>query len=320
MRDPAPSHSDNKLILPDVRGSIKYDVDMGKQTGFKVGGVADAVFKPADLEDLQQFLINLDPSINVTPVGVASNLIIRDGGIRGVVLRLLKDFTFIEPLEDCKIKVGAGATDRSLALTAAKHGIAGLEFFSGIPGTMGAAVIMNAGCYDHETKDVLVEITCLDRQGDLHIIKREDLDMQYRKTHLPEGYIVVEAVVQGTSGDRKTIEGHLENIRNKREESQPIREKTGGSTFANPWPHSAWKLVDEAGMRGFKIGDAQVSEKHCNFLINTGNATALDLEQLGETVRKRVFETSGIMLQWEIKRIGEFRTGDNIEYAQSDSK
>ena len=307
---------DKQKSLIDVRGNLAYDVPLAAQTWFRVGGTADCIFKPVDIDDLCHFLKQIDPAEPVMPLGVASNLIIRDGGIRGTVIRLLKDFTKIEVLDHHRIKVGAGAPDRNLAMVAAKNGIGGLEFFSGIPGTIGGALRMNAGCYGRETKDVLVEATCVDRTGTLHTVTPKDLNMQYRHTDLDPSWIVVEAIFQGTERPDADIQKDMDDIKERRESSQPIREKTGGSTFANPKPHSSWALIDKAGLRGFTFGGAQVSEKHCNFLINTGDATAYDLEQLGEIVRKRVFENSGIMLRWEIKRIGDLREGVTIDYAE----
>jgi len=249
-------------------------------------------------------------------LGVASNLIIRDGGIRGVTIRLLKDFAKVDVLEGNLIHAGAGATDKNVAVMAQKHGITGLEFFSGIPGTIGGAVRMNAGAYERETKDVLVQATCIDRAGKIHTVDAHDLNMQYRHTELPEDWIVVSAVFQGESGDKDDIQSRMDDIQNKRESTQPIREKTGGSTFANPLPYKSWELIDKAGCRGHMHGGAQMSEKHCNFMINTGNATALDLEQLGEEIRRKVYADSDILLRWEIKRIGEFLPGDTITYAE----
>ena len=301
--------------LPKVRGRITENADLGKQTWFRVGGPADVLFKPQDVEDLQNFLQQLPDDIPVCVLGVASNLIIRDGGIRGVVIRLLKDFAKVEALEGHLIHAGAGATDKNVALTAAKHNIAGLEFFSGIPGTIGGAVRMNAGAYEKETKDVLVQATCMDRRGNIHTVDAHDLNMEYRHTELPEDWIVISAVFQGTPGKREEIEARCQEIQDKREATQPVREKTGGSTFANPLPYKSWELIDNAGLRGHKIGGAQMSEKHCNFMINTGDATAFDLEQLGEEVRRRVQEKSGISLRWEIRRIGEFLAGQEVKYA-----
>lgn len=310
---------DDQLLsrLPEVRGRLIANADLGKQSWFRVGGPAEVLFKPADLEDLQNFLKQRPEDIPLTVLGVASNLIIRDGGIPGVTIRLLKDFTKIECLDDQHLKTGAGATDRSLAMAACKHGIGDLEFFSGIPGTIGGAVRMNAGCYGRETKDALVEASCLDRQGNLHTVTPDSLNMQYRHTDLPEDWIVTSAIFKGRPAAISDIEARLAEIRQKREEAQPIREKTGGSTFANPHPDSSWQLIDAAGCRGLSHGGAQISEKHCNFMINTGNASALDLEQLGEMVRKRVFDHAGTWLRWEIKRIGQFKEGQGVTPAEN---
>ena len=302
--------------LPEVRGRITENADLGKQTWFRVGGTADILFKPQDIEDLQHFLKHLPNDVPVTVLGVASNLIIRDGGIRGVVIRLLKDFAKAEALEGNLIHAGAGATDKNVALTAAKNNIAGLEFFSGIPGTIGGAVKMNAGAYEKETKDVLVQATCIDLQGNIHTVDAHDLNMEYRHTELPEDWIVVSAVFQGEPGEREKIETRCQEIQDKREATQPVREQTGGSTFANPLPYKSWELIDNAGLRGHMVGGAQMSEKHCNFMINTGEATAFDLEQLGEDVRRRVREKSDILLHWEIRRLGEFLPGQTINYAE----
>lgn len=315
MRDAALNQQNMPLIdrMPKVRGRITENADLGKQTWFRVGGAADILFKPEDIEDLQKFLKHLPADIPVTVLGVASNLIIRDGGIRGVTIRLLKDFAKVEPLEGNLVHAGAGATDKNVAVIAARSKIAGLEFFSGIPGTIGGAVRMNAGAYGSETKDVLVQATCIDRKGNIHTVDAHDLNMEYRHTELPEDWIVVSAVFQGKKGKQDEIESRMTDIQDKREATQPVREKTGGSTFANPLPYKSWELIDKAGCRGHMIGGAQMSEKHCNFMINTGDATAFDLEQLGEDVRRRVYETSDIMLRWEIKRIGEFLPDQTLQ-------
>ena len=318
MRDAAVTQNSQQLIdrLPKTRGRITENADLGKQTWFRVGGSADVLFKPENIEDLQHFLHYLPDDIPVTVLGVASNLIIRDGGIRGVTIRLLKDFAKVEALDGNLIHAGAGATDKNVAVVAARNNIAGLEFFSGIPGTIGGAVRMNAGAYERETKDVLVQATCIDRRGKIYTVDAHDLNMEYRHTELPEDWIVVSAVFQGKKGKQEEIEARMAEIQDKRESTQPVREKTGGATFANPLPYKSWELIDKAGCRGHTIGGAQMSEKHCNFMINTGEATALDLEQLGETVRKRVYANSDILLRWEIKRIGEFLAGDTIDYAE----
>lgn len=319
MRDTAVETTNTQAILdrmPKVRGRITENADLGKQTWFRVGGAADILFKPEDIEDLQYLLSHLPEDIPVTVLGVASNLIIRDGGIRGVTIRLMKDFAKVEALDGNLIHAGAGATDKNVAVVAARHNIAGLEFFSGIPGTIGGAVRMNAGAYESETKDVLVQATCIDRKGRIYTVDAHDLNMQYRHTELPEDWIVVSAVFQGKDGKQADIETRMQDIQDKREATQPVREKTGGSTFANPLPYKSWELIDRAGCRGHMVGGAQMSEKHCNFMINTGDATAFDLEQLGEDVRRRVKENSDIMLRWEIKRIGEFLPDQKINYAE----
>ena len=301
--------------MPNVNGRISENADLGKQTWFRVGGSADILFKPQDINDLQQFLSNLPSDIPVTVIGVASNLIIRDGGIRGVVIRLMKDFTNVEVLDGHLVHAGAGATDKLVAMTAAKHNISGLEFFSGIPGTIGGAVRMTAGAYGTETQDVLVQATCIDRQGNIHTVDAHDLNMSYRHTELPDDWIVVSAVFQGKPGKRDEIEAAMQDIQDKRASTQPVREKTGGSTFANPLPYISWEMIAKAGCRGHMVGGAQMSEKHCNFMINADNATALDLEQLGEDVRRRVQSQSDILLRWEIKRIGDFLPGQEVKTA-----
>ena len=301
--------------LPKVRGRISENADLGKQTWFRVGGTADVLFKPQDIDDLQDFLSQLPSDIPVTVLGVASNMIIRDGGIRGVVIRLMKDFTNVEILDGHLVHAGAGATDKLVAMNAAKHDIEGLEFFSGIPGTIGGAVRMNASAYGSETKDVLVQATCIDRKGNIHTVDAHDLNMTYRHTELPDDWIVVSAVFQGRPGQREEIEARMQDIQDKRESTQPVREKTGGSTFANPLPYKSWELIDKAGCRGHMVGGAQMSEKHCNFMINTGDATAFDLEQLGEDVRKKVRSQSDVLLRWEIKRIGEFLPSQSLSRA-----
>lgn len=319
MRDTAVETTNTQAIIdrmPKVRGRITENADLGKQTWFRVGGTADILFKPEDIEDLQYFLSHLPEDIPVTVLGVASNLIIRDGGIRGVTIRLMKDFAKVEALDGNLIHAGAGATDKNVAVVAARHNIAGLEFFSGIPGTIGGAVRMNAGAYESETKDVLVQATCIDRKGRIYTVDAHDLNMQYRHTELPEDWIVVSAVFQGKDGKQADIETRMQDIQDKREATQPLREKTGGSTFANPLPYKSWELIDRAGCRGHMVGGAQMSEKHCNFMINTGDATAFDLEQLGEDVRRRVKNNSDILLRWEIKRIGEFLPDQKINYAE----
>ncbi len=295
--------------LPAVRGKLLANEQLAPFTWFRVGGAADALFLPKDEADLAEFLAKLDPLIPVTVLGAASNVIVRDEGIVGVVIRLGPAFGKVAA-DSLRVTAGAAALDARVSVAAANAGIAGMEFFSGVPGTIGGALRMNAGCYDRETKDVLVEAAALDRSGRRVILKPEDFAFSYRHTEAPEDLIFVEAVFEGTKDDPAAILARIEALKARREGTQPIREKTGGSTFANPDPPGApnqrrsWKLIDEAGMRGRRRGGAQVSEMHCNFLINTGEATAADIEGLGEDVRAAVKARSGVDLRWEIRRIG----------------
>lgn len=289
--------------LPEVRGRLSYNTAIGHMTWFGVGGPAEALFKPADRDDLIHFIKNCPKDIPVTVLGVASNLIIRDGGIPGVVIRMGREFAGIEA-DGTTITAGAAALDINVALTAAKHEIEGLEFLSGIPGSIGGALRMNAGAYGGETKDILVSADVLFPDGTVKTMTGDDMGLSYRHNDLPDNVIFLSATFKGQKGDRAAIEARMDEIKQKRGDTQPIKSKTGGSTFANPEGHKAWQLVDEAGCRGLTIGGAQMSELHCNFMINTGTATAADIERLGETVRKRVAEKSNIMLRWEIKRIG----------------
>jgi UDP-N-acetylmuramate dehydrogenase len=295
--------------LPPVRGKLLPNEQLAPFTWFRVGGAADALFLPKDEADLAAFLAKLDPIIPVTVLGAASNVIVRDGGIPGVVVRLGPAFGKVAA-EGLRVVAGAAALDGRVSVAAANAGIAGLEFFSGVPGTIGGALRMNAGCYERETRDVLVEAVALDRSGRRVVLKPADFAFSYRHTGAPEDLIFLEAVFEGTRDEPAAILARIEALKARRETTQPIREKTGGSTFANPDPpgtpnqRRAWKLVDEAGMRGAKRGGAQVSELHCNFLINTGEATAADIEGLGEDVRAAVKARSGVDLRWEIKRIG----------------
>jgi len=296
------------LPLPTVRGRYTFDAPLAPTTWFRVGGNADVLFKPADLEDLQHFLQQCPATIPVMTIGVASNLLVRDGGVEGVVIRLGGGFAEIEPTGE-QIRVGAAALDVNVALAAQLAGIAGLEFMTGIPGTLGGALRMNAGCYGREIKDVLVSCRALDRRGQLHTLTPADLHLTYRHCDVPDDWIFVDAVLRGSADTPEAIAARMQDIQAKREASQPIRTRTGGSTFANPPGESAWKLIDAAGCRGLMVGGAQVSEKHCNFLINTGTASASDLENLGEQVKNRVKATSGIELRWEIRRIGRATGG-----------
>ncbi|MFT6510350.1 MAG: UDP-N-acetylmuramate dehydrogenase [Parvibaculaceae bacterium] len=296
--------------LPTVRGGLTADASMASLTWFRVGGPADVLFRPADVEDLSAFLAACPLDIPITVVGVGSNLLVRDGGVRGVVIRLGATFGQVEILENNQLRAGAAALDMSVARRAAAAGIAGLEFYAGIPGSIGGALIMNGGAHGGETCDVLVSARAVRRSGEIVTLTNEDFSYSYRHSDVPADLIFVDGLFQGTAGERATIEAHMAEITQKREESQPIRTKTGGSTFKNPEGHKSWQLVDGAGCRGLVRGGAQVSEMHCNFLINTGAANAGDLEGLGEEVRTRVKETSGVSLEWEIKRIGELAHDD----------
>ncbi|MBU6373182.1 MAG: UDP-N-acetylmuramate dehydrogenase [Alphaproteobacteria bacterium] len=298
--------------LPEVRGRLLRDEPLAPYTWFRVGGPADILFLPADPQDLTTFLARVqdDPalrSLPVTVIGVGSNLIVRDGGVRGIVIRLAgRAFAEIEVLEGHRIRAGAGALDSMVAKAAAKAGIAGLEFYVGVPGTIGGALCMNAGCYGRETKDVLVEATVFDRGGVQTMISPVGaFGYTYRRNAMPDTMVFLDATFQGEPGDVAEIEQKMALITSQREQSQPIRDKTGGSTFKNPPGENAWKLIDRAGFRGARRGGAQVSEKHCNFLINTGSATAADIEDLGEEVRAGVKAAFDVQLEWEIKRIGE---------------
>jgi len=290
--------------LPKVRGRLTADAPLAQVTWFRVGGPAEVLFRPADVDDLAAFLAAKPVDVPVTVIGVASNLLVRDGGVKGVVVRLGRGFVDITA-RDTLIEAGAGALDLNVALTARDAGIAGLEFLSGIPGTIGGGLRMNAGAYGSEFKDVLQSATALDPAGKKHTLSLSELRLSYRHSGVPEDWIFVGATFAGSKGDPLTIARRMDEIQKAREESQPIRARTGGSTFANPASHKAWQLIDEAGCRGLQRGGAMVSEKHANFLINTGNATAADIEGLGEEVRARVKAKSGITLQWEIRRIGE---------------
>ncbi|MFM2043347.1 MAG: hypothetical protein RLY86_1923 [Pseudomonadota bacterium] len=290
--------------LPPVRGRLAADAPLGPLTWFRVGGKADVLFRPADEEDLAAFLAGCPADIPVTVIGVASNLLVRDGGVRGVVVRLGGPFASVTVAGD-RIEAGAGALDLTVAMTAQEAGLAGLEFLSGIPGTIGGAVRMNGGAYGGEVVDVIASTDGIARDGSRHSWTKDGLGLTYRHCAVGEDVIFTRAVFTGRAGDRDAIRTRIEEIQKARSDSQPIRARTGGSTFANPDGHKAWQLIDAAGCRGLTIGGAQMSEKHCNFMLNLGDATAADLEMLGETVRRRVRETSGVELRWEIRRIGD---------------
>ncbi|MAL41298.1 UDP-N-acetylmuramate dehydrogenase [Thalassospira sp.] len=296
--------------LPKVRGKLREGAQLAKVTWFQVGGPADVMFRPADEADLADFLKGKPDDMPVTVIGVGSNLLVRDGGIRGVVIRLGRPFTDAV-IKDGDLHVGAGALDLNVAQVAQQAGIAGLEFLSGIPGTIGGALRMNAGAYGSEIKDILISATAIDGKGIKHTVTPDEMGMSYRHCDLPEDWIFTSAILRGTAGDPDEIAKRMDEIQQARAGSQPIKSRTGGSTFANPVPERAWEVIDAAGCRGLTIGGAQMSEQHCNFMINTGNATALDLEQLGDEVRKRVKEHCGVELRWEIRRIGE-RLGHSI--------
>jgi UDP-N-acetylmuramate dehydrogenase len=289
--------------LPPVRGRLTAEAPLAQITWFRVGGPAEIMFRPADEADLADFLAATPDDVPVTVLGVASNLLVRDGGVPGVVVRLGRGFAAIDIRGD-RIVAGAGALDLNVALAAREAGLAGLEFLSGIPGTIGGALRMNAGAYGTETKDVLVTATAFDRRGLRHDLGLDELGFGYRHCGVPADWIFTGATFAGRPGDPTEIGRRMAEIQAAREASQPIRARTGGSTFANPPGRKAWQLIDEAGCRGLRRGGAMISEKHANFLINVENATAADLEGLGEEVRRRVHENSGVVLDWEIKRIG----------------
>jgi UDP-N-acetylmuramate dehydrogenase len=293
--------------LPAVRGRLERDVWLAPYTWFRVGGPAELLFLPADLDDLGDFLRALPDDVPLTVLGVGSNVIVRDGGVKGVVIRLAgRPFAEIHIDErQNRIVAGSGALDAQVARAAAKAGLAGLEFYAGIPGTIGGALTMNAGCYGAETKDVLLVATGFDRTGQLRIWENQDFGYRYRHSAVPPDTMIwTQAVFQGTPDDPAAIAARMDAITARRETTQPIREKTGGSTFKNPPGDSAWRLIDAAGWRGKPYGGAQFSDLHANFLINTGEASAADLEGLGETVRADVKARFGVDLAWEIKRVG----------------
>ena len=295
---------DLKAAMPELRGRLLANESLAPLTWFRVGGPAQVLFTPADEDDLAYFLAKLPSELPVYVVGVGSNLIVRDGGMPGLVIRL-SPRGFGETVADGDIvRAGTAALDKRVAETAAAANIGGLEFYFGIPGTIGGALRMNAGANGSETKDVLIEATGVGRDGSKHSFGNADMKFVYRNSGVDPSIIFTSARFRGRIAAPETIRARMNEVQNHRETAQPIREKTGGSTFKNPPGHSAWKLIDAAGCRGLRVGGAQVSEMHCNFLINTGSATGNDIETLGETVRSRVKENSGIELQWEIKRIG----------------
>ncbi len=291
-------------LLPDVAGRLTVNAPLAPLVWFKSGGPADWLFEPADADDLAAFLRDLDPAVPVMALGLGSNLIVRDGGVPGVVVRLGKAFAGVEPVDATSLRCGGGASGILVSSKARDAGIAGVEFLRSIPGTVGGFVRMNGGAYGRETADVLVEAEVVLRSGERRVLAAAKLGYTYRHSDLPEGTIVVSATFRGEPGEPAAIQAEMDRIAAAREASQPLRSKTGGSTFKNPEGHKAWQLVDEAGCRGLTRGGAQVSEKHTNFLLNTGDATSADIEALGEEVRARVKEKTGVTLEWEIQRVG----------------
>jgi UDP-N-acetylmuramate dehydrogenase len=287
---------------PKLRGRLLANQPLADITWFRVGGPAQVLFTPADEEDLAYFLGNV-PDQPVTVIGLGSNLIVRDGGVPGIVVRLARGFNEVKA-EGETVTAGTAVPDVKVARAAADAGLSGLAFYRGVPGAIGGALRMNAGAYGGETKDALIEARAVDRAGKLHVLSNADMGFSYRHSSPPDEFIFTRAVYRATPGDAAAIAAEMESITERREATQPIKSRTGGSTFKNPPDHKAWQLIDAAGCRGLVVGDAQVSELHCNFLINRGNATAADVENLGEEVRRRVKENSGLELEWEIKRIG----------------
>jgi UDP-N-acetylmuramate dehydrogenase len=291
--------------MPKVSGRLTPNAPLAPLVWFKSGGNAEWLFEPRDEDDLVQFLRELDPDVPVMALGLGSNLIVRDGGVRGVVIRLGKAFAGIDRLDETTLRCGGGASGILVSSTARDAGIAGLEFLRGIPGTAGGFVRMNGGAYGREVRDILVSARIVLRSGEVVEWPLEELGYTYRHSEVPAGAVVIEAVFRGTPGDPEAIGSEMDAIARAREESQPLRSRTGGSTFKNPPGHRAWALIDAAGCRGLTMGGAQVSEKHCNFLLNLGSATSAEIEALGEEVRRRVEAKSHIMLEWEIQRVGK---------------
>jgi UDP-N-acetylmuramate dehydrogenase len=290
--------------LPALRGRLLANQSLAELTWFRVGGPAQVLFMPEDEDDLAYLLGQLPPELPVAVIGLGSNLIVRDGGVPGVVVRLGRGFSDIA-IDGLDLRVGAAVPDVKVARAAQEGGLAGLSFLRGIPGSIGGALRMNGGAYGREIKDALVEARAVDRAGAVHVLRNADMGFTYRHCDVPGDYIFTQATLRGRRGDPAAIAAEMEKITESREATQPIKSRTGGSTFKNPpGPNKAWQLIEAAGCRGLRIGDAQVSDMHCNFLLNLGRATAADIESLGETVRKRVKETSGVELEWEIQRIG----------------
>ncbi|AKK20634.1 UDP-N-acetylmuramate dehydrogenase [Candidatus Liberibacter africanus] len=299
------------------KGKFQENFPMNKITWFRAGGNAEVMFQPQDIDDLKYFLSLLPHDVPITIVGLGSNILVRDAGIKGIVLRLSHaGFSSIEKRNDCEIIVGASCSGKSLANWALRYGIGGFHFFYGIPGSIGGAAYMNAGSNNCETSQHVVEVHVIDRMGNQHVIPQNKLKYQYRFSDLAKDLIITHVVLRGFQESKNVIQSAIDDVRDYREKIQPIKEKTGGSTFKNPVGRSAWKLIEEAGCRGLEFGGAKISELHCNFMINTNNATGYDLEYLGEKVRKKVFNQSGILLEWEIKRLGEFFDNKIVDYAK----
>jgi UDP-N-acetylmuramate dehydrogenase len=292
--------------LPAIEGEYRFNADLTHTNWFNVGGPADILFRPKSLEDLSNFLAKKPIDLPITTLGVGSNIIIKDGGIEGVVIKLGRAFNYNEITAPGKIKVGASVLNFNFVQFCLANSIKDFEFMVGIPGSIGGGIAMNAGAYGREFKDVLDYVIALDESGNIHKIENKDIGFTYRGNTLPEGMVFVEAVFNFEYGNAQDIQNKIDFIVQTRNASQPVREKTGGSTFANPPGHKAWQLIDAAGLRGFRINDAQISELHCNFMINLGHAKASDLENLGDLVKQKVLENSGVRLEWEIKRIGRY--------------
>ncbi len=300
--------------LSGLRGRMMPDAGMDKITWFRAGGPAQVLFQPADEEDLSEFLKAVPEEIPLLVVGIGSNLLVRDGGIPGFVVRLsAKGFGSVEQVSETRLRAGTATPDKRVAAAALEANLAGFHFYHGIPGGIGGALRMNAGANGVETRERVVEVRALDRKGELHILSNADMGYAYRHSSASPDLIFTSALFEGIPGDREDIQKAMDEVQNHRETVQPVREKTGGSTFKNPEGTSAWKEIDKAGCRGLRVGGAQMSEMHCNFMINTGDATGYDLEMLGETVRAKVYENSGIRLHWEIKRLGLFREGQEVK-------
>lgn len=300
---------------PDMRGRLVANAPLSDVTWLRVGGGAQVLYSPADVDDLAGFLNRCPRHIPITAIGVGSNLLVRDGGVPGVVIRLGRGFNEVRATSETEISAGTAVPDVRLAQAAADSGIAGLAFYRGIPGTVGGALRMNAGAHGRETRDVVKQVRGVSRDGAIHVYSNAEMGFVYRSSGVAPDVIFVDAVFEGTHGEPEEIRREMQNVAEYREAHQPIKSRTGGSTFKNPPGQSAWKLIDAAGCRGLRVGGAHMSEMHCNFLINDQNATAADIETLGEMVRRRVLETSGIELEWEIKRIGKPLPGQVISAA-----